>query len=108
MRRKTRFFVGELVSHRRHGYRGVIAGWDTRCQADESWYFSNRTQPERDQPWYHVLVHGGVHTTYVAEENLEPYEGGEQIVHPLTRELFASFGCGHYRLREGVEFPAQW
>ena len=26
-------------------------------------------------PWYHVLVHGADHTTYVAERNLEPFEG---------------------------------
>jgi heat shock protein HspQ len=108
MRREARFFVGQLVRHRKYGYRGAIAGWDPKCRADENWYFSNRTQPERGQPWYHVLVHGGMHTTYVAEENLEPYEGGEQVVHPLTRELFASFSSGHYQPREGVEFPAPW
>jgi heat shock protein HspQ len=108
VQRKERFFVGQLVSHRRYGYRGVIAGRDPRCRADESWYFSNRTQPERNQPWYHVLVHGGMHTTYVAEENLEPYTGGEQVVHPLTRDLFASFSAGHYQPHEGVEFPAPW
>jgi len=108
VRREARFFVGQLVSHRRYGYRGVVAGRDPRCRADESWYFNNRTQPERAQSWYHVLVHGGVHTTYVAEENLEPYKGGEQIVHPLTRDLFGSFGNGHYQPREGVRFPTPW
>jgi heat shock protein HspQ len=108
VRREIRFSVGELVRHARFGYRGVVAGWDRRCRADHGWYSSNRTQPDRDQPWYHVLVHGGIHTTYVAEENLEAYPGGEQVVHPWTKELFESFGAGHYVPRQGVGFPAPW
>jgi len=108
MRTESRFSVGQLVAHRRYGYRGVIAGWDPECRADETWYWTNRTQPDRDQPWYHVLVHGGHHTTYVAEENLEPYEGGEQVVHPLVKRLFESFGKGRYEPREDTDFPAPW
>ena len=94
------FTTGQLVSHLRYGYRGVVARCDPRCMASDDWYLNNNTQPTRDQAWYHVLVHGGHHTTYVAEENLKAYEGGEQVVHPLTRELFASFSSGCYQPRD--------
>lgn len=103
MPKSPKFSVGQLVAHLRYGYRGVVAGWDPTCTADDGWYFGNRTQPSREQPWYHVLVHGGQHSTYVAEDNLEPYDGGEQVLHPLTRELFASFSGGCYQPREGVQ-----
>ena len=92
--------MGTLVTHRRYGYRGVIADYDDRCRAGSSWYRGNRTQPSREQPWYHVLVHGSDYTTYVAQENLQPYEGGEQVANPLTRHFFDTFSRGHYHLIE--------
>lgn len=101
------FEIGQLVQHRRYGYRGVIAGRDLECRAPEDWYRSNQTQPGRQQPWYHVLVHGGQHTTYAAEDSLEKDEGGEQVVHPLARAIFESFHGGHYTPREGFHFP-EW
>ena len=101
----TQFEIGQLVQHRRYGYRGVIARRDERCLASEAWYLGNMTQPRREQPWYHVLVHGGEHTTYVAQENLEEDTGGEQVIHPLAKELFEYFHGGRYELRKGVEFP---
>ena len=100
-----KFAIGQLVTHRRYHYRGAVAGFDRECHAADNWYWGNRTQPDRDQPWYHVLVHGADHTTYVAEENLEPYEGGEQVLHPLTNEVFATFSRGRYQPRDGVRFP---
>ena len=99
----TKYSVGQLVSHMRYGYRGVVAGWDPECQANDDWYFGNRSQPARGQPWYHVLVHGGEHSTYVAEENLEPYAGGEQVMHPMTKEIFSSFSGGRYQPRDQAE-----
>lgn len=104
MTAEPKYFIGQLVVHKHYEYRGVVAGWDPECRADDDWYFGNRTQPAREQPWYHVLVHGGEHTTYVAEENLEAYEGGEQVLHPLTRDFFASFSGGCYQPREDVEY----
>ena len=57
----ARFQPGHLVRHRRYGYRGVVVALDLECGAGDDWYRSNRTQPDRDQPWYHVLVHGSSH-----------------------------------------------
>ena len=99
----SRFAPGDLVSHVRYHYRGVVVAHDPTCKADENWYRSNNTQPDRDQPWYHVLVHEGQHTTYVAERNLEPDPAGEPIVHPLLNNSFGPFERDRYPLRGGVQ-----
>jgi heat shock protein HspQ len=74
----------------------VIVQVDPRCQADDAWYESNRTQPDRNQPWYHVLVDGGDHATYVAEENMELSENHQEISHPLVKRFFSLFLHGRY------------
>lgn len=89
------FEVGQLVHHRKYGYRGVVASHDPYCRASESWYRRNRTQPRRDQTWYHVLVDGGKQT-YVAEENLELDGHGTQVDHPYVPHFFAAFLSGKY------------
>ncbi len=91
-----RFRVGDVIHHRRYGYRGVIAERDPICQAEEAWYQGNQTQPDRNQAWYHVLVDGAEHTTYVAEEHLEPDPSGAPVRHPMIKQAFASFFEGRY------------
>ena len=66
-----KFHIGQVVEHKRYGYRGVIVDFDMACQAEDSWYEANQTQPGKDQPWYHVLVHRSNGNTYAAEESLE-------------------------------------
>ena len=92
----NKFNPGDIIHHRRYDYRGVIVGWDPSCQADGQWYRSNQTQPDRDQPWYHVLVDGSDATTYAAQENLEPATDTGEITHPLLKEVFASYYKGRY------------
>jgi len=92
----TRFIPGQLVRHRRYGYRGVIVGFDVSCEAPDEWYLANQTQPRRDQPWYHVLVDSFSHTTYAAEDSLVEDDSGEQISHPLIDHFFEGFQDGHY------------
>ena len=96
MDEKYRFEVGQIVHHKRYGYRGVIFDCDIRCEASQEWYMKNQTQPPRDAPWYHVLVHGGAHTTYVAESNLTLDESGARIAHPLLDRFFQSYLKGRY------------
>ena len=43
------FEIGELVEHKRYGYRGVVAGRDASCRASDDWYEGNRTQPGQGQ-----------------------------------------------------------
>ena len=93
---RKQFVVGQVVEHRRYGYRGVIFGSDSYFRGDDAWYLRNRTQPEKNQPWYHVMVDGHEHTTYVAEENLMPNEGPEPVEHPLLERFFVSRQGGRY------------
>lgn len=98
------FEPGQLVRHRRYGYRGVIAARDSICQASEAWYQSNKTQPNRNQPWYHVLVDGGNHTTYAASTSLQADTSDLPIHHPLIPLLFSEFVDGRY-IRNNQPWP---
>jgi len=93
----TRFSVGELVHHRLFDYRGVIFDVDPIFQGTEEWYREvAKSRPPKDKPWYHVLVNDALHTTYVAERNLEPDERTAPINHPLVEQIFNRFENGRY------------
>ena len=92
-----RFQPGHLVRHRRYGYRGVVVAVDLECRAEEAWYRSNKSQPERAQPWYHVLVHGSPQTTYAAQSSLMPDPSGGEIAHPLLGHFFLGYANGFYQ-----------
>ena len=92
------FARGQLVRHRHYGYRGVVVEADRVCQAEETWYYGNRTQPGRNQPWYHVLVDGSNTATYAAQTSLEADDCTVPIVHPLIAVFFSEFnGQSHVR-----------
>ncbi len=90
-----RYAIGQIIHHRRYDYRGVVVDADGECMANNAWYSHNRTQPDRDQPWYRVLVEGG-NETYVAEENLELDAEGVRVEHPLVDKMFPTFQGGRY------------
>ncbi len=93
----AKFQVGQLVAHRLFDYRGVVYDVDPVFQGTDEWYETvARTRPPKDRPWYHVLVHDGIHGTYVAERNLEADDGAEPIVHPATEEFFKGIEGGRY------------
>ena len=93
----AQFSIGDLVHHKLFDYRGVIIDVDPEFQLSDEWYETvARSRPPKDQPWYHVLVHGATHTTYVAERNLEPDQSGEAIQHPLVDQYFTRFSEGRY------------
>ena len=93
--------IGTIVQHKLHGYRGVIVAFDPYCFAGDKWYFSNKTQPAKQQPWYHVLVHssGGL-STYVAQSNLQEDPSQAPIEHPRISCYFAELKNGRYQLKE--------
>jgi len=91
----AKFQVGDLVHHVRYDYRGVVVKVDCECRASEDWYQGNRTQPDRAQPWYHMLVDGG-RETYVAETSVEPDASGGTVDHPLVDDFFTMFLGGRY------------
>ena len=94
---RAQFSVGDLVTHRLFNYRGVIIDVDASFQLTDEWYeIVAQSQPPRDIPWYHVLVHDARHTTYVAERNLESDPSDEAIIHPLLSSYFTRLEAGRY------------
>ncbi len=94
---RARFRVGQLVHHKLFDYRGVIFDVDATFEGSDEWYETMaRSRPPKDKPWYHVLVHEAVHTTYVAERNLEPDFTGKPINHPAVRRFFEGLRDGIY------------
>ena len=93
--------IGSIIRHKRYGYRGVVVAVDGCCTASENWYQSNKTQPAKEQPWYHILVNqsGGL-STYVAQSNLEEDSTGLQIEHPRLSYYFSRFEHGRYELKK--------
>jgi heat shock protein HspQ len=94
---RAQFAIGDLVHHRLFAYRGVIVDVDPNFQSTEEWYeVVARSRPPKDRPWYHVLVHESMRSTYVAERNLELDENGNPIKHPMLEHFFSRFENGRY------------
>ena len=94
---RARFAIGELVQHRLFDYRGVIFDVDPTFQLTDEWYeVVARSRPPKDKPWYHVMVHDAVHTTYVAEQNLVGDSSADPISHPMLEHFFTGFEDGRY------------
>ena len=94
---QPRFFVGQIVEHLKAGYRGVIFSVDARFSLTDDWYEEvARSRPPKDKPWYHVMVDGASHTTYVAERHLQPSDNFTQIDHPALGQAFSRFDGKRY------------
>ena len=93
----AQFSIGDVVHHRLFDYRGVIIDVDPNFESTEEWYEAMaKSKPPRDKPWYHILVHGSIHSTYVAERNLEQDLSGEVISHPMLNRFFTRIENGKY------------
>ena len=93
----AKFRIGQVVRHLRFGYVGVVFDIDPVFSGTEDWYEQvARSRPPKDKPWYHVLVDGAAHTTYVAERHLEPGPTRKPIEHPLLDRFFDKFSDGFY------------
>jgi heat shock protein HspQ len=99
MQRKAKFSIGDVVRHRLFSYRGIIFDVDIEFSESNSWYKQNAsTHPEKDQPWYRVMVDGESYETYAAESNLESDINSDPIQHPAIRKIFNETDAG-YKLR---------
>jgi len=81
---QVRYQVGQVIEHAKHGYRGVIIGWDHVCKADSEWQARNSIHELAlthtgvlgpKQPFYHVAADGGG-SYYVAQMNIQLLQGG--------------------------------
>lgn len=94
---RPKFQIGQVVYHRLFGYRGVIIDIDPIFMLSKEWYEQMaRSNPPKDQPWYHILVHNANHKTYVSELNLSVDLSKKQIYHPLLGRYFSTFINGRY------------
>ena len=98
---RAKFAPGALVCHKLFDYWDVVIDIDPEFQGTAEWYEGvTRSRPPKDQPWYHVLVDGAEHNTYVAERNLEPDTTGRPIDHPAVGTYFADLGDEGYIPRQ--------
>ena len=94
---QARFQIGQIVEHRLFNYRGVVFEVDAVFSLTQEWYDQvARSRPPKDQPWYHVLVDNGTHTTYVAERHLTESDNISEIHHPAVSHFFSGFSNGYY------------
>lgn len=95
---QVKFSVGDLVQHRRFNYRGVIVDVDSFFRGSDEWYeLVAKSRPPKNKPWYHVLVHGSDHSTYVAERHLDIELSNDPVDHPLIDQFFSGIVEGKYR-----------
>lgn len=97
------YAVGQIIEHKLLGFRGVIFDIDPVFMLSDEWYERTASsRPSQDQPWYHVLVHNGVQSAYVAQQNLSEASCNEQINHPALGEYFTSFDGQQYATYENL------
>jgi heat shock protein HspQ len=98
-----RFAPGQLVRHKTRGYRGLVFDVDARFNDTVNWIDEfDAIEILEEMPWYHVLVEGEKHSSYVAEENLVPvsrFETADEFDHPLLPQLFAHRETGELAAR---------
>lgn len=93
----ARFSIGQLITHKLFNYRGVIVDIDFQFHGHDDWYdMMVLSQPPKDKPWYHVLVHDSENYTYVSEQNLNPDLSGEPVTHPELDRYFEDYQQGVY------------
>lgn len=99
----VKFSVGQVVTHLKFEYRGVVVDVDANYQGSEDWYEQvARSRPPKDKPWYHVLVGDTDRATYVAERHLEADDSGDPIRHPAMNNYFDDFRDGVYHMRRNT------
>jgi len=101
---RAKFNIGQVVSHRLFGFRGVIYDVDPQYANTEEWYQSipQEIRPAKDQPFYHLLAQNdtGSYEAYVSEQNLILDKSDKPIEHPGILEYFNEPTPGFYQLRE--------
>ena len=85
------FKTGDIIKHKKYGYRGVIVNQDSNFKGEDEWYLSNQSQPSKHQPWYFVLVDEIQQVTYVAESNLTLDNSPKEVNHPMINLFFSEY-----------------
>lgn len=97
------FSIGDVVKHRRFGFRGVVFDIDPVFANSEEWYqaIPESSRPDKHQPFYHLLAENGEtsYVAYVSQQNLVADDSGEPIDHPAIPGMFCTHANGKYQLR---------
>ena len=97
----AKFMLGQVVRHRRYGFRGIVFDIDPSFDNSEEWWLSipEEIRPHKDQPFYHLLAENAEneYIAYVSEQNLIPDETGIPLRHPQIEELFKQDEEGHFQ-----------
>lgn len=97
----VQFSIGQIIHHKIFDYDGVIFEVDPYFMLTEEWYqLMARSKPNKNAPWYHVLVNNSKHTTYVAQQNLTATTAVTSINHPRITQFFDSVKQGKYQLKK--------
>jgi len=100
---KAGFNIGDIIVHREHNFRGVIVDVDADFQGSDEWYDNYTTnQPDKNLPWYHVLVDEEGSMAYVSEQNIYNDSSNMEVEHPMVEDIFAEYKKGHYLPRQTI------
>ena len=103
----AKFPIGQIVRHKRFGFRGVIYDVDPEFNNTEEWYESipAEMRPRKDQPFYHLFAENHDKTPYIAyvsEQNLLPDDSGQPFRNPQVLEFFTEVAPGEYAPRDVI------
>ncbi|KAK2191726.1 hypothetical protein NP493_47g06058 [Ridgeia piscesae] len=109
---KVLYSVGLIMKHKRYFYTCVIYGWDSKCEASNTWIYQmgvNHLTNKQHQPFYTVLVEDGS-MRYAAQESLEIAKEPKVITNPKVGKYFEEFCTTHYRANDErmAEYPDDW
>ena len=51
-----KFEPGDVIFHKKYGYRGIVVDFDITCQAPDSWYQSNLVYDQLEKPVIHAML----------------------------------------------------
>jgi len=96
--KNAKFFIGQVVQHKRYGYRGVVIDVDPAYQSVNENMPKLSIKPQ-SSPWYHLLVHEQENEKYVSERHLQPDMTGDPVDHPFVEMFFSDFKGQRYTPR---------
>ena len=103
LKTRAKYYLGQIVRHKNHPFRGVVFDVDAEFANTEEWYDSipEESRPVKDQPFYHLLAEKeqSYYVAYVSEQNLIADYSGEPVGHPDLDEMFGPFNDGAYQLQ---------
>lgn len=103
LKSRAKYYIGQVVRHRNHPFRGVIFDVDARFSNTEEWYqaIPEDSRPAKEQPFYHLLAENdeNYYVAYVSEQNLIADYSGQPVEHPDLPEFFGPMRDGSYELQ---------